>query len=62
MGIIQGCQPDTQCEYYLLGCRHITGYVVHLNAADFGPILVDSGYVSVRFSSVAGVKTLAAGL
>ena len=37
-------------------------YVVHLKAADFGPTQVDSGYVPVRFSCVAGVKALAAGL
>ena len=36
--------------------------VVHLNAADFGTIPVDGGYVPVRFSCVAGVKAPAAGL
>lgn len=37
-------------------------YVAHLNADDSGPIQVDSGYVPVRFSCVAGVKALAASL
>ena len=36
--------------------------VTHLNAADFGPIQVDSGLIPVRFSCVAGAKALAAGL
>ena len=37
-------------------------YVVHLNAADFGPIQVDSGLMPVRPTCVAGAKALAAGL
>ena len=36
--------------------------VAHLNAADFGPIQVDSGSMPVRFSCLAGTKALAAGL
>ena len=37
-------------------------YIAHLNAADFGPIQVDSGMMPVRFSCVAGTKALAADL
>ena len=36
--------------------------VAHLNAADFGPIQVDSGSIPVRLSCVAGAKAPAAGL
>ena len=36
--------------------------VAHLNAADFGPIQVDSGLMPVRPTCVAGAKALAAGL
>ena len=36
--------------------------VAHLNAADFGPIQVDSGLMPVRPTCVAGAKAPTAGL